>query len=111
MPDKTSYRDAGVNIDAQDEALREVRHIARGTFTPDVVSDIGLFGGLFRANFGGMQSPIYLDADFLVGPEAAHLNISGVSGLATKTSAIEWLLSSIFTHFPAHRGSVATADE
>ena len=61
--------------------------------------------GVYRA--GGMQSPVYLDADFLVGPEAAHLNISGVSGLATKTSAIEWLLQSIFTHFPSHRGTVA----
>ncbi len=61
--------------------------------------------GVYRA--GGMRSPIYLDADFLVGPEAAHLNISGVSGLATKTSAIEWILQSIFAHFPAQRGSVA----
>jgi DNA helicase HerA-like ATPase len=61
--------------------------------------------GVYRA--GGMRSPVYLDADFLVGPEAAHLNISGVSGLATKTSAIEWLLQSLFAHFPAHRGSIA----
>ena len=61
--------------------------------------------GVYRA--GGMMSPIYVDADFLVGPEAAHLNISGVSGLATKTSAIEWLLQSIFTHFPAQRGTIA----
>ena len=61
--------------------------------------------GVYRA--GGMRSPIYVDADFLVGPEAAHLNISGVSGLATKTSAIEWLLQSIFTHFPTQRGTVA----
>ena len=61
--------------------------------------------GMYRA--GGMRSPIYVDADFLVGPEAAHLNISGVSGLATKTSAIEWLLQSIFTHFPTQRGTVA----
>lgn len=65
----------------------------------------GIPVGVYRA--GGMKSPIFLDADFLVGPEAAHLNISGVSGLATKTSAIEWLLQSIFTHFPAHRGTVA----
>jgi hypothetical protein len=50
--------------------------------------------GLYRA--GAMEAPIYLDADFLLGPEAAHLNISGVSGLATKTSAVEWLMSSIF---------------
>ena len=61
--------------------------------------------GLYRA--GGMDSPIYLDADFLVGPEAAHLNITGVSGLATKTSAVEFILASLFAHFPASKGSVA----
>ena len=61
--------------------------------------------GVYRA--GGMRSPIYVDADFLVGPEAAHLNISGVSGLATKTSAVEWLLQATFAHFPAHRGRIA----
>ena len=37
--------------------------------------------GLYRS--GAMEASIYLDADFLLGPEAAHLNISGVSGLAT----------------------------
>jgi uncharacterized protein len=61
--------------------------------------------GLYRA--GAMEAPIYLDADFLLGPEAAHLNITGVSGLATKTSAVEWLLASIFAHFPEQKGSVA----
>ncbi|HXJ29634.1 MAG TPA: hypothetical protein VNG35_03285 [Gemmatimonadales bacterium] len=61
--------------------------------------------GLYES--GGLEAPVYLDADFLLGPEAAHLNISGVSGLATKTSAVEFLLSSIFEHYPAHRGSVA----
>jgi hypothetical protein len=55
----------------------------------------------------GMEAPIYLDADFLLGPEAAHLNITGVSGLATKTSAVEFLLSTIFQKFPRHKGSVA----
>ena len=61
--------------------------------------------GAYRA--GGTDAPIYLDADFLIGPEAAHLNITGVSGLATKTSAIEWILSSIFAHFPERKGSIA----
>lgn len=61
--------------------------------------------GVYHA--GGMESPIMLDADFLLGPEAAHLNISGVSGLATKTSAVEWILQSLFAHFPASKGSVA----
>ncbi|HVD60309.1 MAG TPA: hypothetical protein VNC11_05500 [Gemmatimonadaceae bacterium] len=61
--------------------------------------------GVYRA--GGTDSTIYLDADFLLGPEAAHLNISGMSGLATKTSAIEWLLASVFAHFPEEKGSIA----
>jgi uncharacterized protein len=45
---------------------------------------------------GGLEAPVWLDADFLLGPEAAHLNITGVSGLATKTSAVLFLLQSIF---------------
>lgn len=61
--------------------------------------------GLYTS--GGLEAPVYLDADFLLGPEAAHLNISGVSGLATKTSAVEFLLASIFQHFPAHKGRIA----
>ena len=65
----------------------------------------GIPVGLYRA--GGTQAAVHLDADFLLGPEAAHLSISGVSGLATKTSAVEWLLQSIFTHFPAEKGGVA----
>ena len=68
-------------------------------------SNTGIPIGVYRA--GGTEATIYLDADFLVGPEAAHLNITGVSGLATKTSAVEWLLSSLFAHFPESRGSIA----
>src|SRR5918912_1311147 len=78
--------------------LRMDGYLAEGSRT-------GIPIGIYRA--GGTESPIYLDADFLLGPEAAHLNITGVSGLATKTSAVEWLLASIFTHFPAAKGSVA----
>ncbi len=36
-----------------------------------------------------------MDADYLIGPEGAHLNISGVSGLATKTSYAMFILSAI----------------
>ena len=65
----------------------------------------GIPVGLYAA--GGLESPVYLDCDFLLGPEAAHLNITGVSGLATKTSAVEFMLGSIFQTFPRHKGSVA----
>lgn len=61
--------------------------------------------GVYKA--AGLEAPVHLDADFLLGPEAAHLNITGISGLATKTSAVEFLLSSIFQTFPSHKGSVA----
>ncbi|HKV74408.1 MAG TPA: hypothetical protein VJN95_07810 [Gemmatimonadales bacterium] len=64
----------------------------------------GIPVGVYSA--AGLEAPVYLDADFLLGPEAAHLNITGVSGLATKTSAIEFLLTSIFQTFPASKGSI-----
>ena len=67
MTDKTSYRDSGVDIDAQDEALREVRRIVRDTYTPGVLSDIGSFGGLFRGTFEGMESPILVSSTDGVG--------------------------------------------
>lgn len=79
-------------------ALRMDSYLRDGAHT-------GIPIGLYHA--GGTDSAIYLDADFLVGPEAAHLNITGVSGLATKTSAVEWLLASIFAHFPESKGSIA----
>jgi hypothetical protein len=56
---------------------------------------------------GGLEAPVYLDAEFLLGPEAAHLNITGVSGLATKTSAVEFFLTSLFQKFPPQKGRIA----
>lgn len=39
--------------------------------------------------------PIKFNGDFLIGPEGAHMNISGISGLATKTSYVMFLLKAI----------------
>jgi uncharacterized protein len=39
--------------------------------------------------------PVYFDSHFLIGPEGAHLNISGISGLASKTSYAMFLLKAI----------------
>src|ERR1700681_3426929 len=79
-------------------ALRMDSYLREGANT-------GIPIGVYRA--GGTDAVVYLDADFLLGPEAAHLNITGVSGLATKTSAVEWLLASLFTHFPEEKGTIA----
>jgi len=43
--------------------------------------------------------PVYFNSHFLLGPEGAHLNISGISGLASKTSYAMFLLKSIQQYF------------
>ncbi len=48
--------------------------------------------GLSRSN-----EPAYLDLDFIDGTKGAHINISGISGVATKTSYATFLLYSMFT--------------
>ncbi len=40
--------------------------------------------------------PMYLNADFLDGTRGAHVSISGISGVATKTSFATFLLYSVF---------------
>src|SRR6478609_59555 len=42
------YRQSGVDIDAGNETVRRIKSLARGTFTPGVLSEIGSFGGLFQ---------------------------------------------------------------
>lgn len=39
--------------------------------------------------------PVNLNSKFIIGPEGAHLNISGISGLASKTSYAMFLLKAI----------------
>ncbi len=43
----------------------------------------------------GVTAVAHLDIDYVVGPEAAHVNVSGISGLATKTSYAMFLLQSL----------------
>jgi DNA helicase HerA-like ATPase len=43
----------------------------------------------------GVKIPIKVDGRYLLGPEAAHVNVSGISGLATKTSYLMFLVQSI----------------
>ncbi len=52
-------------------------------------------------------APAFVDEKFLLGPEGAHLNISGASGLATKTSAAVFLLSSVLSAARKHRRKYA----
>jgi len=43
----SSYKDAGVDIDAGNRAVALMREAVRSTFTPAVLADVGSFGGLF----------------------------------------------------------------
>lgn len=50
--------------------------------------------GLIKMS-NGAATVAYLDKRYVLGPESAHVNISGISGLATKTSYAMFLLQSI----------------
>jgi uncharacterized protein len=57
------------------------------------------FDSMERLLPGGLSrdgQPVYLDVDFLDGTKGAHVNISGVSGVATKTSYATFLLYGLF---------------
>ena len=58
----TDYKASGVDIDAGNEAVRRIRSLARGTFTPGVLSDIGSFGGLFRLDRDRYQEPVLVSS-------------------------------------------------
>ncbi|MDW8321859.1 MAG: ATP-binding protein [Armatimonadota bacterium] len=61
--------------------------------------------GVYRN--GETLSPITLDSRFLLGPDAGHLNVTGTSGLAAKTSAIMFLLQAIFQKLPGDQSVAA----
>ncbi len=54
----TTYREAGVDIDAQDRALAAMKRWVQGTHTKEVLSEIGLFGGLYQPDLGGLAEPV-----------------------------------------------------
>ena len=52
------YKTSGVDIDAGNETVRRIKGLARATFTPAVLSEIGLFGGLFRFDHHAYREPV-----------------------------------------------------
>lgn len=50
---------------------------------------------------------VILNSNFLIGPDGAHINISGISGLAAKTSYSMFLLRAIQNKFRTEDGSTA----
>lgn len=64
-----TYKDAGVDIDAGNEAVRLMRNHVRSTFRPEVLTDIGGFGGLFALDSKKYKEPVL---------------VSGTDGVGTK---------------------------
>ena len=56
------YRQSGVDIDAGNETVRRIKTLARATFTPGVLSEIGSFGGLFSLDSAGLSQPVLVSS-------------------------------------------------
>jgi phosphoribosylformylglycinamidine cyclo-ligase len=56
------YRDSGVDIVAGNETVRRIKSLAKATFTPGVLSDIGSFGGLFQIDRDRYREPVLVSS-------------------------------------------------
>lgn len=57
------YKSSGVDIEAGNETVRRIKHLARATFTPGVLSEIGSFGGLFSLGSAWRDPVLVSSAD------------------------------------------------
>jgi len=64
-----SYKDAGVDIDAGNTFVKMIKPLVKGTSRPEVIADIGGFGGLFSLNSSKYKNPVL---------------VSGTDGVGTK---------------------------
>src|SRR5436190_2658640 len=74
------YKDSGVDIDAGNEVVRRIKGLARGTFTPGVLSEIGSFGGLFHLGARGPADPVLVASADGVGTKLRVAFMSGIHG-------------------------------
>ncbi len=73
----TSYRQSGVDIDAGHETVRRIKALARATFTPGVLSEIGSFGGLFRLDRDRFREPVLVSSADGVGTKLRVAFLAG----------------------------------
>ncbi len=64
-----SYKDAGVDIDAGNTFVKMIKPLVKATARPEVIADIGGFGGLFSLNSSKYKNPVL---------------VSGTDGVGTK---------------------------
>ncbi|MCS6807990.1 MAG: phosphoribosylformylglycinamidine cyclo-ligase [Bacteroidota bacterium] len=56
------YTTAGVNIQVGEELVERIKPLVRSTFTPHVLTDIGLFGACFDARFPEYEHPVLVSS-------------------------------------------------
>jgi phosphoribosylformylglycinamidine cyclo-ligase len=69
------YRDAGVDIDEGERAVTAIKKLARRTFTPAVLTDIGSFGAAYRLS--GFRRPVLVSSADGVGTKLKVAFLTG----------------------------------
>jgi phosphoribosylformylglycinamidine cyclo-ligase len=72
------YRDAGVDVPAADLAKARIKALARPTFSPSVLSEIGAFGGMFRPDLSRYREPVLVASTDGVGTKIKVALAAGV---------------------------------
>lgn len=72
-----SYEAAGVSIDAGEVAVERIKEKVRSTFRPEVIGDIGGFGGLFAFDGAGYREPVLVSSTDGVGTKALVAQAAG----------------------------------
>ncbi len=57
-----TYADAGVDISSGDRTKQRIKYLAQKTFTRNVLSEIGGFGGLFKLDTTKYQQPVLVSS-------------------------------------------------
>ncbi len=78
MTESISYKDAGVNIDAANDAVARIKKLARTTFNENVLSEIGSFGGMFSGAFPNERNPVLVASADGVGTKLKIAFLTGV---------------------------------
>jgi phosphoribosylformylglycinamidine cyclo-ligase len=72
-----SYEASGVNIAAGEEAVARIKDVVRSTFRPEVIGDIGGFGGLFAFDPARYRDPVLVSSTDGVGTKALIAEATG----------------------------------
>ncbi len=79
----SSYKDAGVDIQAGDETVKRIKGYAKSTFNRNVLTDIGMFGGLYELDLKKFRQPVLVSSVDGVGTKlkvAAEMKIYDTIG-------------------------------